>query len=331
MKQQLMKRTVLSVALGFGLMACSQGQNFSLPSQSNNFGQNIIYNNKVDVIFVVDNSSGMDQVNANWRAAVPTLVNSLLGQKLDLHMAVVTSSMGGTNPNGGKFLGTPKFFTSRTSNLASAITQRISEVGTDGSDLERGLDSLSRVLKPSYQTGEGAGFLREDALLAVISLSTEDDKSSDYTGSAGFAAYLDQIKGTYDDGTRRWTLNFIGILSLSGGCATVPEMNYREPGVRWLDLATLSNGVTASICSTDLSAAAKNIRARIAQIITDFKLSKIPQLETVKVYLNGKLISRSSENGWDYVPERNVIRFYGSAIPSADADIRIDFTPASAN
>lgn len=327
----VLKQAALILGGLFILSACSEGQKFSLPAQSDNFGKSVIYNNKIDVIFVVDNSSGMDQVNANWRAAIPSLIQSLLQQKLDLHVAVVTSSMGGTNPNGGRFLGSPRFLTSKTANLSTALTQRISQVGNDGSDLERGLDSLTRVLRPAYLNGEGAGFFREDALLAVITLSTEDDKSSDFQGSAGFAGFLDSVKGFYDDGTRRWTMNFIGILSLTGSCSTVPEMNYREPGVRWMDLAQLSNGVTASICSSNLSVAASNIRARIAQIITDYKLSSIPNLATVRVTLNGANVPRSNVDGWDYLADRNVIRFYGSAIPAADADIRIEFTPASAN
>lgn len=324
-------QTLCTLGAVLMLTACNTGQNFSLPEKTDNFASNVIYNNKVDVVFIVDNSSGMDLANSNWRAAVPTLINALLKQKLDLHVAVITTSMGGVNPNGGRFLGVPRYFTSKTSNLAKAIVQRISEVGTDGSDLERGLDSLNRVLQPNYLDGEGAGFLREDALLAVISLSTEDDKSSDHSGVSGFATFLDDVKGFYEDGTRRWTMNFIGILSLAGSCSTIPDLNYREPGTRWISLSDMSNGITASICSNDLSIAAANIRKRIAQIITDFRLSHVPDLSTLRVYLNGELVPRDTENGWDYISERNIVRFYGSAIPAADASIRIDFTPATAN
>ena len=327
-----MKKILALTLMSTALFACSQGQQFSLGNQSENFGQSIVYNNRVDVLFVMDNSSGMAIYNSKLQSTIPTLVNALLAQKLDLHVAVITSSMGGSNPNGGRFLGSPKYFTSSSPNLAASVVSRLTTVGDDGSDLERGLDSLERVLLPSYQKGEGTGFIRSDALLAVISLSTEDDKSSDISGgSAAYAAYLDQSKGFYDDGTRRWVMNFIGVLSLSGNCNTTGDLGYKEPGVRWMDLATTSNGVTSSICATDLSSAASNVKARISQILTDYRLSKKPDESTLHVYLNNVEIPRNTTNGWDYIASGNLIRFYGSAVPAADANIRVDFRPASAN
>lgn len=326
-----MKILALSVVAIF-LAACSEGQQFSLSGQSENFGQSILYNNRVDVIFVMDNSSGMAVHNSKLQSSIPTLVNALLAQKLDLHIAVVTSSMGGTNPNGGQFLGNPRYLTSATPNLSGNIISRLTAVGDDGSDLERGLDSLERVLQPSFQNGAGSGFLRNDALLAVISLSSEDDKSSDLSGGAvAYGAFLDQVKGFYDDGTRRWVMNFIGVLSLTGSCTTTTELGYKEPGVRWMDLAALSGGVTSSICADDLSTATTNVKARISQILTDYHLSRIPNESTLRVFRNGVEIPRSTMNGWDYLAAGNLIRFYGSAIPAADGTIRVDFRPAQAN
>ncbi|MBX2987441.1 MAG: hypothetical protein KF802_06060 [Bdellovibrionaceae bacterium] len=327
-----MFRKITLIALAAFTAACNQGYEFDFPEQSNNFPSNVIYNNKVDVVFVVDNSSMMDQANESWRNSLPTLVNAMLKQKLDLHIAVITTSMGGSNPNGGRFMGSPRYLTSQTPNLANALVQRVAAVGNDGSDLERGLDSLAQVLGNGYQNGEGQGFLRDDALLSIIAMSTEDDKSSNLSGGlTGFSNFLDGLKGFYDDGSRRWNLSFVGILSLTGSCSTLPDIGYNEPGVRWMNLAAMSQGLTASICSGDLSSAAATIRARIAQIITDFYLSKKPDLDTLVVLVNGVSVPRSNVDGWDYDPVRNVVRFYGSAIPSADSAIRIDFKPAEAN
>lgn len=325
-----MKKIAGIMMMSMSLVACSQGQMFSLGPQSENFGQSIIYNNRVDVLFVMDNSSGMAVHNSKLQNTIPTLVNSLLAQKLDLHVAVITSSMGGTNPNGGQFLGNPLYFTNATPNLAGNIISRLIAVGDDGSDLERGLDSLERALLPSYE--KNTGFLRDDALLAVISLSSEDDKSTDLAGgSAAYANFLDQTKGFYDDGARRWVMNFIGVLSLTGNCSTTSDVGYKEPGTRWMDLAATSGGITSSICANDLATATTNVKARISQILTDYHLRKVPDESTLHVYINGVEIPRSAVNGYDYISSGNLIRFYGSAVPAADVSVRVDFRPAQAN
>lgn len=330
-------RTRISIAAfavaALGLAACQQGYQFDLPQTSNDFAQSVTYNNRVDVVLVLDNSSGMKIYSDKLQLALPTLINSFLAQKLDMHIAIVTTTMAGTQGvMGGQFVGSPKYLSSSTPNLAAQINARIASVGTTGSDLERGLDSVVTALSPAYLAGAGAGFLREDALLAIVALSSEDDKSANLGSSATpYKNFLDQLKGTYDDGTRRWTLNFIGVLSLSGSCQTSDISDYKEPGARWMSLASISNGVQGSICDTDYSVAASNIRIRISQILTDFPLDKIPDIATIHVFVGGVEVPKGDVNGWSYISATNVIRFNGTAVPAADAGIRVDFKPAGAN
>lgn len=330
----MFRKEILFAGLMMGLTACSQGYEFGLPGSSDEFTQGSYQIRNVDVVFVVDNSTGMEEHNVKLRNTIPGLVNSLLGQGLNLHIAVVTSSMGGANPNGGRFIGSPKYFTSASGNLASQLSSRLSQVGNDGSDLERGLDSLMSVLDPNYRAGEGAGFLRDDALLAIISLSSEDDKSSSSSSVAGFMQKLDQVKGGFfEDGTHRWVTNFIGVLDLNGSCVSTPgsPSGYKEPGERWMEMADATNGVKESICSSDLSSAAGNIRRRIAQIVTDFRLKFVPKVSSIVVTVNGNVVPHSNVNGWEYDSARNVIRFYGTAVPPVDARVVVNADPASAN
>lgn len=329
------KEVIIAVGTLIGLTACQKGVEFGLPSQTNEFQQAPYQIRNVDVVFVMDNSSGMEEHNLKLRNTIPTLVNAMLAQGLDLHIAVITSSMGGDNPNGGRFLGTPKYFTSQSPDLANQLSARLSQVGNNGSDLERGLDSLASVLSDRYLAGEGVGFLRDDALLSIISVSSEDDKSSLISGGVdAYMAELDRVKGgLFEDGSRKWVMNFIGVLSLSGSCVSTPgnPSGYKEPGIRWMTMAEDSGGIKESICATDLSVAASNIRRRTAQIVTDFHLKFIPNLATVRVTVNGVVVPQDLENGWGYIADRNVIRFYGSAVPAVDAHVTVDADPASAN
>src|SRR5690606_19368984 len=145
-----------------------------------------------------------------------------------------------------------------------------------------------------------------------------------------YADYLDSLKGYFDNGDRKWQVNLIGILDPADKqCATNPEFNYVERSTKYIELVEFSKGKMESICSTDLGPAVGNIRARIVQVLTDFPLGRLPDVNSIRVYSNGNLVPRSSSNGWDYISEGNLVRFFGSWVPAADVQIRVDFTPAT--
>lgn len=309
------------------LMACSNPK-FGLPEKQDSFSQSVAYNNKVDILWIIDNSASMLQPQRNLSSQLSSLVGTLNSLKMDYHMAVVTTSLGGANPDGGKFLGSPKYVTSTTPDLVNNLASRM-VTGESGSNNERGLESMSVALSPSYLANEGKGFLRNDALLVVIALSDEDDKSAVSNPVNYYTGFLDALKAPWIDGSRSWMFNFIGVLANSSACSTFS--NYAEPGLIYMDLVKKTRGTMESICNNNLSSAVSNIRARIYQILTDFKLSGKPLVETIVVKINGADVPRNSSNGWDYIAETNSIRFYGSAVPAADASIKVDFKPAEAN
>lgn len=308
------------------LAACEQNHQFDLPPTSNTFGQQIEYNNKVDLIFLVDNSHSMQKHQENLSRAIPGMVDSLVQLKMDFHIAVVSSSMGGDVANGGRFIGSPAYLTSRTPDLAQTLAQRIL-LGQAGSNLERGLESLQGALGSTHLNGIGKGFWREDALLVVLTLTDEDDKSS--ISASTMSAFLTGLKPAFEDGSSAWIFNTIGVPTLTTQCQALGS--HVEPSIVFNELSAVSGGITESICAPDFSMAVSNINARIVQVLTDYTLNKIPVVETIRVFINGTEVAADTQNGWEYLADRNVIRFHGSAVPPADAQIVIDFKPAHAN
>jgi hypothetical protein len=269
-------------------------------------------------------------------AAIPDLIQKLLSLKLDLHFAVVSSNMAGnTNgkpADGGKFLGSPRYLTSSTSNLASNLAARI-KVGEGGSNNERGMESLVTALSSPHIINEGAGFLRQEAYLVIVALTDEEDNSLVPGGSSQamtyYTRFFDQLKPQTIPGVKNWVMNVIGKLSLSVSCSSFSESgSISEP---YMSLATYSGGIKTSLCTNNLTGAVANIKARLVEILTDYRLNKVPSIETIRVVLNGQVVPRSQVNGWEYISSINSIRFYGSYIPKADASIKIDFTPDQAN
>jgi hypothetical protein len=322
-----MKKVLFSVIfLGLSTVGCSN-QQFVIPPAEQSFPQTVTYNNKVDVLVMIDNSLSMDLYQNRLAAQAGSMIDTLNSYSMDYQIAVVTSDIisGG---NGGRFVGSsPLFLTSATPNLKTLLQARI-KAGTNGHDVEQGMASIKKVLSPSYLAGEGKGFLREDALLAMIALTSEDDNSVGNVNDD--ISFFNQLKPPGKTSKQNWVLNFIGVDDLDSVCSSSATSDYKEPGVRWIELAKHSGGKIESICESSLGVAANNIRARIVQIMTDFYLDREPLLESLSVTINGVKVPKDDSNGWQYFPEGNYIRFNGSSVPKATDRINISYKPASA-
>lgn len=299
------------------VLGCS-GAQFDLPAQQVLLDAEVQYNNKVDLLFMIDNSTTMNVHQAKLVQQVPSLIQELNRSELDYRLAVVTADMR-SQGSGGRLLGTPSFLTRQHSGLVELFQQRLQQ-GQNGSDIEAGLESLYQALiKP-----EGQNFLRREALLAMVILTNEDDyspKNPDFYRQA-----FDELKGSVPGYTRGWMMNFLGVVDLNGTCQTAP--GFKEVGLRYLRLVEATEGVAASICDQSLAFGVSNIRKRIVQVLSDYPLAQEPNLSTVQVWLNGELVPMSDQDGWTYVSATRRIRFHGRYLPKPSDRIRVDYKPA---
>ena len=258
---------IISCSLFLG---CSnRATSFALPSTEQTFGQVITYNNKVDLLFVIDNSSSMMQHQQRLSAKIPDMVTTLNSLKMDYHVAVTSTTMT-TNlasyPMSRQILGEPKYLTSSNINL---LANRLL-VGESGSDLERGLDAMAYATG-SYGATSAPGFLRNDALFVAIFMGDEDDQSSEFgnTSSNDFVNYMNKIKPSFKEGGQAWIANYIGTLQ-NQNCDNLG--GHVSIGTNYLRLVEASKGIKESICTGDLSLAVTNIKARIIDQLTQFRL-----------------------------------------------------------
>ncbi len=300
---------------------CSQS-NYSLPDESAQFAQTVNYNNKVDMIIMVDNSSSMSSYQNKLADQTASMISALNTFGMDYRIVVVTTDMR-SGGNGGSFVGSPKVLDNVTPDLVNVLKARIKQ-GNLGSDSERGIQSIEEALVKEV------GFLRSDALLAILSLSNEDDHSTN--SNEHFIEFLDTMKPKLNGVTQSWILNFIGVPTLQSSCLTDGNTGAKIPGLRWIELAEHSGGLVQEICDTTLGDAVTNIRKRIESVMAEFPLGKKPIIESIKVTINGKVIPQSNTDGWEYIPEGFRIKLHGNAVPSSLTDmISIDFTPAEAS
>jgi hypothetical protein len=165
---------------------------------------------KLDVLFMIDDSSSMKPLQAKLAKSIPSftkVLQGLPGGLPDLHVAVISSSVGagaygdvpGCGPgspgdDGGRFqhlpgcglpagqsfvkasaAGSIDNFTGTLDSVVSCLTQ----LGDGGCGFEHQLESTRQAIIKSSTPNDpdNAGFLRDDAYLAVVMLTNEDDCS----------------------------------------------------------------------------------------------------------------------------------------------------------
>jgi len=167
-------------------------------------------NRALDLLLVIDDSGGMAEEQAMISARLPRLFSVLAtapGGLPDVHIGVVSTDVGtggveiggcssAARPDGddgllqtsswqGACAGAPPSYLedlsnpdgTRARNYAgdlSSVLGCMVRLGTTGCSFEQPLESMKRALSP----GRNPGFLRPDALLAVLILTTEDDCSA---------------------------------------------------------------------------------------------------------------------------------------------------------
>ena len=158
---------------------------------------------KMDIVFVVDDSGSMKEEQTNLAANFPKFVSVLesfktkSGAKLDYRLAVTTTGRDlkytievpgfGSIPenekgdNGAfrntKSCGATKRWVDKGDNGGSTTFSCLAKTGTSGPSIEMPLYALKLAMNDRVADGTNAGFLRPDALLAVVILTDEDDCS----------------------------------------------------------------------------------------------------------------------------------------------------------
>ncbi len=224
---------------------------------------------KMDIVFVVDDSGSLSAAQAKLGANFPRMVGALnafrtkSNSELDYRLAVTSTDTFRTDfATGGKggFVtqaacqtGPTRPWLERTdSDVADAFSCR-ARIGTSGSATEKPLDAL--LLSITERTADqNRGFLRDDALLAFVILTDEEDSST--ATPTQLIRRLDDLKKTRG----RWAGSVIAGPK-DTNCTSGAHTAYQAPRLHALvegaaDMATGQNNMIASsICQPDFDVA----------------------------------------------------------------------------
>lgn len=339
--------TALTATSAFALSACGpKAANFSLLAAGQGTFQGSTANNKVDILWVIDNSGSMATKQNNLAAGFNSFSSVFTTKGFNFNMGIVTSdTRAPAVGQGGIFQGAPSVISDSTIGF-SALFQNNVKVGQVGDSAAKELDAI--VLSTgALLNSSNAGFLRSDAHLAVIILSDADDNDSTQT-TATTLAHLQALKpDLYDVVSRTYKKNFtVSAVAVNSMADTdcydmdhdgnvdndlnfdgIPDIQLYEEGTKFKTLVNATNGSFASICKADFSDGLTTISQKIAEAITEIALARVPNVSTILVTFNGVSIPNDATDGFTYSATGNKIVFHGNYIPQDNTSIQIGYIP----
>lgn len=273
-----------------------------------------------DILFVIDDSCSMLEEQRALVRNFAAFIDVTNSSEIDYHIGVTTTDTG-IGSAAGRLLPIGGTFSERVVTRGSRPSphthfERIAQVGLGGSGSERGM--LAAQLALSEELSEdNAGFLREEARLALIFISDERDQSPGFTES--YAEFFRSLKASPQmlsafaiAGAR-----LEGCEGIGGGASAAP---------RYHELVDRLGGATASICTEDWAFTLANISKAAFGLKDAFPLSQRPEGE-IEVFVDGVAIpqERGPVEFWYYHQPSNSVIFNGGREPGAGSEVELRY------
>lgn len=293
----------------------------------------------VDILWVVDNSASMIHEQEEVGRRFADFIGHLENTNIDFHIGVITTDVDDSNDAAGHLLGTPSVISAEIDDYQQVFNERVL-VGTDGSDMERGLEAAYMALTEPMISDANSGFLRRDAVLSIIFVSDENDCSDRgaFNENAGGMACYDQpeqlvpvrefvndFRALKDDASDVITSAIVGP-DIAENCEDT------VPGTRYLSVAGNTGGIQGNICDENFTDIMDKMGLSVSGVRASFELEALPVVDTLEVWVGDvdeedtsewDLVPQDSNNGWTYDGDTNYITFNGDSVPPRGSVITV--------
>ena len=321
---------------GNGSTAAQQVDVFQLSSE-----------NRVDLLFVIDDSGSMCEEQDRLRANLTDFVAAAQTWETDFHIGVVNTCVQEENicPGAGQLQSVHPGERWVTSDNWEHLLENVDLGCGNGSDSqEAGLEAARLALSPPQNAltdqdcatagdcdlpyecladlgrcgGSNGGFRRADAALEIVFLSDEEDQSP---GTVEF--YVEFLRGLVGAHNPQMLHAHAIVGDAVTGCTGAAGVTEADPGERYIEVAERTGGVFASICDDSFAAALTDIGSLAFGLSTQFFLSRPPAAGTIEVSVDGDPCAV----GWSYDAASNSVVFdpEGTCAPGPGQDIEIRY------
>ncbi len=273
----------------------------------------------VDILFVIDDAPTTPTQREYLEMNLRDFVLFSTAQRLDFRLAVTTTDMervqGGFVP-----VGAPVVLEAGAT--PDAVVALLPETFS-GSLTRQPLEAAVTALSSERLAGRNAGFLRKDAILAIVVVTRGRDQSPRALPAYEYA--LRSLKGFR--APRSFSFSVIG--GGERGCRSRYAVAPATP--RLLALAEHTGGVSQSICTVDWSRTLESASRLSFGFRSRYFLTKHPSISTLEVSIDGAPLPRRESSGrqnWAYDSSTNSLNFTPLAIPPPRAKIEAAYTTA---
>jgi hypothetical protein len=287
--------------------------------------------NEVDILWVIDNSQSMADEQAKIAGRFNQFLTSVNDADIDWHIGVISTDLD-TLEQAALLRGEPAVLTVDTPQYRELFRSRV-QMGIDGSDMEKGIDSAYQALTEPLISSANAGFRRDGAALMINYFSDENDCSDRgalwgssieepcYEQSDQLVPVIDLIRN-YRNLTQQGERLFVSAIvgpHISDGCEGA------KPGTRYKSMANAFGGLQADICDQDFGEIMEGLGLQIAGMATSFILENYAVEDTIQVWVDDESVPKDEEDGWSYDTEYHIIHFHGDGVPPRGTKIRIEY------
>lgn len=325
---------ILMAVVALGLSSCKTGDSFYTNVLRSDVFVQQYDNRNYDFLWVMDNSGSMTDRRQYVRDNLQRFVNILNSRKaVNYQMAVTTTDQFTTAGNlisaPGTGLQVVKSATS--SNPVADMATIINNVQDSPTSFwEQGLESAYQAV-----LNHKAQFSRNGVPLTVIVISDSDDWSCQ-----------DNCWGVEPENNPNWTqfplqryIDYFQnvkspdnseayVFAITGTSASTCTVEFQ--GARFEALVSALGGISSagSVCLNQIQSTFDGIARTLADRGVKFTLTQPASIDGINVFVDGRPISYSADNGWIFEASDNSVVFTGLSIPPNGSVVEITYNQA---
>lgn len=241
---------------------------------------------KVDVLWIIDNSCSMSEEQSSLVANFEHFINYFVDSDLDWHIGVTSTDLDfGITPGTNGILNEInqiKFIDEDTPNPVDLFNQ-MAVMGTRGSGTEQGLGATFAAIAEHGDTDYNRGFYREDATLSVIVISDEDDHTVEPIFPE-FVDWLYNLKPNVNDVSFS-SIVCLGESHLNGMYCSENPLYAPSVGSKYISVTNTIGGTLWDIRQEDWAPMLDQLGLNATRMRTEFFLSEVPVEKTINVWV----------------------------------------------
>lgn len=297
-----------------------------------------VFDPKVDILFVIDDSGSMDAHQKNLIDNIYLFIDKFTRRTdIDYHIGVLTSTMEESSWSNslaccGALVRVSGFsvITTNTPSIIHSLSLNL-KVGTGGAGEEAFFSPVMYALNQPLVSSQNRDFLRPEAHLAIVFITDAEDQSK-MVYPQEFYDFLLRLKGHPEK-----ILTF-GVIVPTDSVLKCDRDSLGQTPLKIEEFLNISNQGYPNVYNLCDPRFGENL-AKMSDLIVQsignmIYLKSIPLLKTVVVSFGTQIIPPGVDNGWSYNPEKNAIRL-GSEIQWTEQPVgtklKVDYQAAKIN